>query len=268
MNLLTKSFERTAETPQPESFGVEIKWYDPSKSFYLCQALSSGLEYSMISDDNEQATPFMYCKDFIQDAIQGRLLNRAQSVYSFSYDPAAKEQPTLKEARFALGNSGDPSMGEKIIGVLDFLNQFEDKLKFEKTKILPISNPPRKYMASGTWLIIGSVKWLRCPILLSMYTLLVRVGFSHKFNTDCMETIENIASNKLKCYQPQDYPKIIAAKESIKKIIENGDENIFPGSMADNYPEKILISTMHNTCGIIGWSNGATKKIMPSWHKY
>jgi hypothetical protein len=221
----------------------------------------------LLSDNDEQASPFMYCKDYVQDAIQGRLLGRAQAVYGFSYDPKAKAQPSLTNARFILANSSDPDMEKKIPNLLDFLHQFEEKLGIPRTKVQRATDPPKKYIASGAWVITGSDRWLKSPIMISLYTLLLRVGFSHEPGTHFFETIKSVVSGKIKPYQSADTSRMVGAIGGIEKILAKGDQVIWPNEMKENYPAKIEVYNMHNTCGIMGWTSGSTKSIMPEWHK-
>ena len=46
---------------------TKIKWLE--KPAALAQIYGSGLEYCFISKDGKQCCPFVYCKDFLQDAI-------------------------------------------------------------------------------------------------------------------------------------------------------------------------------------------------------
>ena len=61
-----------------------IFWDETFRSSCLNQAISSGIEFCMISDDDYQCSPFMYCKDYIQDAYQGLLKKKKRSIYGFT----------------------------------------------------------------------------------------------------------------------------------------------------------------------------------------
>jgi hypothetical protein len=49
---------------------VEIKWLKTLTSSRVGQVYSSGPEYCFISDDMQQCHVMVYCKDFLQDAVQ------------------------------------------------------------------------------------------------------------------------------------------------------------------------------------------------------
>lgn len=233
----------------------------------LSQAISSGLEFCFVSDDNHQCTPFAYCKDYLQDAIQGRLSNSSKSIYGFHYSPSAKHQPSLKKLKLAIANSSDSRLREKISTSLDFMHQIESALKISKTKMSECEGPPKKaYIAGGVWLVEASRRWLYSPVMVSMYTLLLRVSFSHVAGTPFMATINDIIAGKLGAYQPNDRNQLDRAKKGIELILNKGDRKIFYKKIEKNYP-KVDVYTMHNSMGICSFSEGRTATHVPHWHR-
>jgi len=242
-----------------------VKWFEGSQP--LTQALSSGLEFCFLSEDNRQISPFAYCKDYLQDAIQGHLLKKRRSIYGFTYDPKIDPPICLNNTRILVANSTDSALGSKIPNCLDFLHQIEKKLRLVKTVVSECQSPPLKYIRSGVWLFKGSCRWMKSPPMISLYTLLIRLGFGHKIGTPYQEMIDGVISGKIPAYQFVDSGRLLHAKNGIDRILKIGDQKIFGRKIENNYPRKIRIGTMHNHLGIIGFSTGESKNHIPVWHK-
>jgi len=244
---------------------TEIKWL-PTKNSKPCQIYSTGLEFCFINDEKEQCHEFVYCKDFLQDAIHAFLNDRVATIYSFKYDP--KKMPALCLAQTLLGvcNAQDKDFMSKIPNVLDILNQIESKLKLKKSKISICSNPPKAYK-TGVVLIQGSSRWQEAAPMISLYTLLIRLGFVHKKGVEYEKTFQSIISGKTKPYQTYDADYLKSSKKSIDKILDKGYRKIFYSDIKRNYPSDLDIDMLHDDCGIVGLATGDAKHAVPGWFK-
>ena len=236
---------------------------------YLSQAVNSGIEFAFVSDDMHQCTPFVYCRDYLQDAIQGVLTNKKKTIYGFKFNPQDEHLPSVKKTQLIVCNSIDKSFHKKMANCLDFLNQIETKLKIKKTKMCLCNTPPLKYKAGGVIFISGSKRWINSPPMISFYTLLIRIGFGYnpKKHGDYKKFINGIVSNKINPYMSVDHSRLKNASAAIDRIFNNGDRCIFHKAMEDNYCDKIALSVMHNSCGIVGLSLGNCRTQMPRWYK-
>ena len=238
----------------------KIKWFPENKHTGLSEAVSGGPQFSLVSDENEQVSQFCFCKDYLHDAIYGHLNKKSVSIYGFFFDPKNNPAPSIKEAKILTGNSSDPKFREKVPNCIDFLNQFEKALGMKKlTCFFEVSKPPVKYSAGGVWLVCGDKRWVNSPPMLSLYSLLIRIGFGHKIGTPFMDTIKGIESRKITPYQSCDYNRISGSTKIIEKILKKGDEDIFGTEIEKNYPNEISVSTMHNYCGIMGLQSETCK---------
>lgn len=243
----------------------KIKWYDKSKQC-LNQALSSGVEVAFASPDNEQVSPFAYCKDYLQDAVQGFVHQKKKTIYGFSYNPEVHAPLCLEKTKLLVTNSNDFDFSFKVKNCLDFLNKFEKQLKIRPTKAYLCFNPPLKYIRPGVFLFEGSGRWMKSPPMVSLYSLLIRLGFGHNMELTHMETMEGIVKGKINAYQSVDGDRLKNAWNGIKRILEKGDRPIFKGKMKDNFPADIDVSCMHNNCGIVGFSSEYMKHKIPHWY--
>ena len=158
-------------------------------------------------------------------------------------------------------------MREKIPNCLNFLHQIEKNLRMSLTVARECSNPPHKYALGGVWLFESSKKWLISPPMVSLYTLLVRVGFSHPIGANYQDTIKKIIDNQIKPYQWEDKSRLSGGKSGIDYIFKHGVSKIFHRNIKDNYP-RVRVNTLHNDFGIMGFARNATKKYVPYWHRF
>ena len=139
------------------------KWYDQSK-LRLSEEFKTGLQFALLSKDYEQCCPFVYCRDFLQDAVQGYVQKVKRKIYAFSYDPDVDHPIYTKKLRLLLTNSKDNQLGNKISNCLDFIHQIEERIGIKiKTKISECVNPPQKYEKSGVWILEADRRWLASP---------------------------------------------------------------------------------------------------------
>lgn len=244
----------------------KIEWYDGVVP-KLRQSMASGLEYSFLSANNKQIFPFVYCKDYLQDAISAFFANKKRSIFGFVYDPAVHEPIVVDKTSLLIANSNDKDLESKIENCLNFLYQVEDHLKMTRTIVEKVENPPYQYLLGGVYFFEGSKRWMNSPPMISLYSLLIRIGLGHKINTFFKDTIDNIINGKISPYHVPDKLRLKDSKKGINLILDKGDEYIFHEKIEDNYPAKIKVRTMHNTLGIIGFSVGKSNKYMSSWKR-
>lgn len=230
---------------------VNISWLEKSDTS-ISQIYSNGLEFAFATK-NEQCTNFVFCKDFLHDCVWSVLHKKTISPYGFRYDPKLKPIE-LNRARLLVTNSDDTLMENKIEGCQDFLNQIEKKLRIFRTKISKCENPPDNYKKSGVYLFRGSGMWLNSPPMISLYSLLIRLGFCHKIGDDFVTTMDNIQNGKTTPYQSNDKMYLIKSREGIDAILNLGYRKFFYKQTVKNYPNTVDMMTMHNHFGIVGFT--------------
>jgi len=248
-----------------EDNSVEIGWLSYKNG--LSQVYNSGLEYSFVSKDNKQCCPFVYCKDFLQDALMAVHHQCPVNIYGFEYIAQSCEPICSEKTRIAITNAKDSKFSEKIPAMLHFLRQVERKLKLIRTTSLRVNNPPSKYAKCGVFLLEGSSRWMLSPPMISMYSLLIRIGFVHTIGDSYEKTIENVAKGTVNPYQSNDKVQIEKAKSGIEKILKYGYAKLFWKDIVKNYP-KVNTSSMHNYFGIMAFSEPKNPYKQPKhWHR-
>ena len=278
MKKTEKKSKKVVSKKKPKK--VSIKWVKSPKYGGLSQSFSTGLEFCLVSDKNHQCSPFMFCKDYIQDAMHGVVNSMDRSIYGFSYKTTQKHHPSIQKAKFVVANSSDSSMRDKVPCCLDFIHQIEEVLGIdEKTEILEAlevtdKTPAwlKKYFKCSIWSVEGSARWLISPVMISLYTLLIRVGFAHEIGKTFKETINDIMSGETKPYTNCDTTRLKGAIKGINIILKRGDKKVFFKTMKANYPRGLSMNDIHNTGGIVSFANErkgseSHKKLMERWHK-
>lgn len=247
---------------------MEITWLAERQG--LAEIYSSGLQYAWLSEDNKQACPFVYCKDFLQDALQGLIHGESKGIYGFNYNPKNHPPLAISKIRLLIANQSDRSFSDKIPAVVEFINKFEAKLGINKTKTIAssIDNPPKSYEKCGVWVLESNRRWLIAAPMLSLYTLLIRVGFTHKLGNTYEETVNDLINGKSKSYQRNDREYLTSSQKGIERIVKYGDKKVFFLKLENNYPKATNVSNMHNNYGIVSFSNDNASSYQPKhWHR-
>jgi hypothetical protein len=254
----------------------KIAWHPKTRK--LNQIAKEGLEFALVSDKYEQIHQLVWCKDFLQDVYHGFLNNSISEIYGFKYDPAECCAVSLDRTRMIVTNWKDKELGDKLKkGVLPLLHEVEDALKMSKTIMEKCGSVPPRYGRSGVWLLDSSKRWFKAPPMISLYTLLIRVGLVKEEGDSLETTIEKIKNGTVKCYyseqKEQDKHQLKRAEKGIKEILKHGDRRLFYPDPKLNYPpvqngkKDISIYTIHDHCGIVAYSEGYTKSNFPYWHR-
>lgn len=261
---------------KPKQLTKNIVWHP--KIFSISQVPKEGMEYALVSANYEQIHQLIWCKDFLQDCLYSYLNKKHIEVYGFKYNPKKDFPVYLQKTRIIVANWQDQEFKSKLLNnCLPFLHQIEEKLKMKKTEIFQCSKVPPLYRKSGIWLIEGSRRWMRSPPMLSMYSLLIRIGMMHNPKNTYRKTIEGISKGKIPPYydqQSRDKGVLHRAIAGIDEIIKYGDAQIFHRNLKSNYSDEKLkkqgkelcVYTIHDQGGIVAFSEGKTAKIFPDWH--
>jgi hypothetical protein len=197
-----------------------VEWREHKSG--ISQVYSTGLEYAFLSHDYKQQLPWVYCKDFLHDAIFSLLHNTHLSLFGYTYNPNQDPKPNLRRMRLMVANASDKNFGDKIPAAIDFVNQVEKVMKVPSmSRVFSCPNPPKRYANCGVYLFSGSGKWLLAPPMVSMYTLMVRSGFAHTTGESYKETIDKIINGKIPGYQSSDAHQLKQGLPGIEGFISD-----------------------------------------------
>jgi len=248
-----------------------VNWKKDKSLAEIYQIYSKGMEFAFLSARNEQCNQFVWCKDFLQDMIYACLNEKWIDIYQFRYNPYIDPKPCMDKIRLLVANANDSKFRIKIKNSLDLVNQAEERLSMKKSILRECWSPPENFRKSGVWLFEGSKRWLNSPPMLSLYSLLIRVGCAHTVGISFEKTINDIINGDVKPYQKKDALWLKHAKPGIEKIFRIGDRKIFLRNTKENYP-NLPIDEMHNQLGINGFSadmqdiTQGRSVAVPYWH--
>lgn len=243
---------------------IEIKWLENTNSGSYFN--TGSIEFCLVSEKNEQIFAFVGCKDYLQDIVLSFIRNKPGTVAS-NYNIATSPKIDLKKLRLLVLDTGNKFMKDQLPNSLDIIHQIEKHLKIRKTKIFEISNPKPTYK-NKVWYYSASRRWISSPVMLSFYTLIVRISFSHEKGIPFKETLEKIIEKKIYPRLLIDQQRVHDGKKGIDRILKFGDKEIFYQNMKRNYPD-VGLGTSHNNLGICGYSSSPTsiKTMLPRWFK-
>tara|TARA_Y100000034_G_scaffold86053_1_gene103161 strand:+ start:7804 stop:8583 length:780 start_codon:yes stop_codon:yes gene_type:complete len=246
---------------------VKIVWPKTQLGGYS-EVYSSGLKYALCSDKNEQATGFVWCKDFLQDAYLAYFNQGKQSIYGFSYSFSTDRPLSTQSTKLLLANRSDKRFHAKMKKARDFVNQVEKELKMvKKTVLYQATDPPKAFEECGVFLMEGNKRWHLSPPMISLYTLLIRVGSKHlKKHGTWRDTCQMMIDGKVSPYQSSDREQIQTAMKGIDHILKHNDRTVFGKDVKKNYPNGIATHSMHNDSGICAFSNGYNSGTFPGWY--
>ena len=231
---------------------VTVKWF--ANPNYLHEIYSSGAAFSLVSDNNEQCHQPVYCKDFLQDAISSQVTAKKVSIYGFKFDPKINPKISQKKLRILFSNDLDKEFVQKSQQCLNFLHQIEKRLGFQKTKMIDVANAAAEDLVGRTTIFEADKNWMLCPQMVSLYTLLMRVGMAHKVNNDFQQTVFGVKSGKIPPYQKNDKTYMAGGLVAFQTIVAFGPKFIFGGTIKSNFDNKKTdIHTWHNHTGITSW---------------
>ena len=232
---------------------MDINWMADRAG--IAQIYSQGLEYAFVSEDGRQCHPFVYCKDFLQDAVWGQLHNKAAGIYGFSFNPAAMPPVYLERFTILLRfNRRDTFPKEIISNTLPLLHMIEKVKGYEPCTIDSVG----KFQGTGSevFLLSADKRWLHAPPLLSFYTLAIRVGLTYDGST-LEEFFSKVKDGKVSCLSGNDRSYTTSALKITDKLLKTSEQDLFGGEMAKNYPPGINISSLHNSTGVVASSGGS-----------
>lgn len=224
------------------------------------------MEYCWISQDFQQASRFVMCKDFLADAFWANLYGKTTEIYDFEYDSSKWAKIDMTCCRLGVANQSDAKFYEHITGALDFINQIAKMLRLKTSQVIRCSNPPDRYK-SGVFVFENSAMWLNSPPLLSLLSLVIRIGMIHKKGNRSTDTFRNVLSSKIH-YGRDDTIQLKEARQGINLLLSLGYRKHFYKDNRKNWPAKADVEDIHEHCGIVGFSNGDSESIVPKWHRF
>lgn len=246
------------------------------ENYRTSQIYSMGFEFAfftLIKGVWEQACTFVYCKDFLHDAVWAMINKKAWSIYGFKYNPAKDLPLDLNHCTMAFRNTQYKGKEEefhaKLESCREFLNGVEKKLGFAPSQVHRV-----EHEGGPCWLIIGDKAWQHAPPLVGFYTLFIRLGFFHEAGRSVEETLELAKTGKIKLPGNSSYAghrdaSYIKQAWSGLQVLFKHRLGVFHSKMEENYPPDLpqTAGSLHDNLGPVAFSNKTPKSAMPRWYE-
>jgi len=235
-----------------------VKWF---KDAHLDQIYSKGLEYAFFNEAGEQCHPFAFCKDFLQDAVWATLNKAAAHLYGFSYEYGVNPPLDLKQTRLGLRMKGAKGFAGSCTKALSFIQTMEKDFDFQPSTMTSLGCFLNS--KSEVLVFVSDQRWLHSPVMLSLYSLALRVGLTYEGGS-WREHFEEPKD----CVNLGDRDYNASAKRGLNKLLGKDLTKVFAPKFEDNYPKDCGVKAMHNCSGIVSFAKGQIDhKVKGKWSK-
>ncbi len=199
-------------------------------------------------DGNKQCHQFVKCRDFLQDALRTSLTGVASKIYGFEFD--VKKNPPIDNRKTRMiirSNMADKEFEKVILKAEKLLHHYEHMAGVVSTSI---SKNGKDYI------LCSSNFWMFSPVLISLYTLLIRLGeydlnFTKFDNVSLLKAYDTLAKSTK---TDNEVSYVRSVKAYIHKIVINS-HYVFTTLRKNNYDDiyfkDATIHTFHNDSGIV-----------------
>ena len=242
-----------------------IKKWKEDKS--LSEIYHKGVQFALVSKDGQQIHPFVYCKDFLQDAIMAYINDSSASIYGFTYSKKSNATIDMSSTRIALRHKNkDPEeMRKRARKAWRFVRAVEKEMGFKPTELVyggefpsPSVNKTsaakkkdKEDFKIDVWVFVGDKMWQFSPTLISLYSMLLRMGLSYNRLKTPGGWRDHYNNGKFLTQNDRSYSR--RAKPKLNEIIGKDPKTVFAPTLKENWPE-VNVSEMHNYSGIVSFA--------------
>jgi hypothetical protein len=231
-------------------------WTSPS-SVYVPSFLDQ-VQFGFVSENASIVGRTHSCRDYLIDLLI-RQINGAD-FYTLDYVHQLGPRVCLMQMRLSVirRNIHD----DDVERTLDLVHQMEDLLNIRpRSMVRTLKFSDSNFGPIMLWL--GSKEWLIAPPMVSLYSLLIRVGQWHivgnKWDQTWSDCIQTERSSR-------DWTNLSSGRLGIDRLIGDGIVATFGTDIKRNYP----LTEDHNTHGYYGLSSFTSKSckhLCPHWYK-
>ena len=252
-----------------------VKWFehkDPLSEIY--QHFGMVFSFANMTDMIEQTHPWVKCRDFLHDAVRTTLTGKKSDIYGFKYVKGINPDIPTDKTILLLSepNITDSKSFRKILNNgIRLINHYENLIGESLSTIRKVSGEPEG-KHKHVWLIEGPKFWITAPYLVSLYTLLLRLGpesikVTNKEET-MIKTFGNVVSQKRNVLT-NDIKYLTTVGKYIGSIVKNHKKltEFNEIGFSKLYYEDVGISSFHNFSGVLSlckmstWSKQLNLKV-------
>lgn len=244
---------------------MKVTYIPDAKLPYLNQIKHNGCEFATFKKENEenkQLGNFYRCIDYRNEELYGSFYRTRAAIYGFVFS-GDKVQIDFNNVNSLIRNPLDLNFKNKLEQVKQFINSFEDEMGIEKTTIELAENQSEE--KHDVLVAVGSKDWLVSPQMLSLYTFMLRIGFSGDEKLNWRELVEKIVEGKVEAYcGQQDKNRLIVLDKHFNNLVNNQWKEVWPEDKDLKYymPKGTSMNFIHSYSGIQSWFGGSWEKII------
>lgn len=218
-----------------------------------------GVYYSLVSspkDGREQCTRFLSCRDYIHEIVRAHVQKNGR--LSCYYTPDENPPIDMERLRLLIANDYDyeeaKDFKKKLFNAKKIINFYEEIANWGRSKITTVTHEIKK----NAWLLTGPKEWMSYPNLLSMVTLILRIGIKYgpiefKDNKTLEEMYKGIIDKHDKKGAGYEYHDISYLKQCYKRfyLIAKHHKILFTLPLEEAYPPNGSGNDFHPQGGIV-----------------
>ena len=211
---------------------------------------SSGCRMAWLTPKNEMCHQWVFCKDFLQDAVAALRHDTKAGIYGFYFDPKVNPHPDIDyDPRIAVTYDDTPyDLASGMNSSVALLNYFEQKWGWKKSTVTHEKDEPISvFHLSPNWIAFG-------PVMLSLCTTLIRQGVSYTGSN-----LEDVLSGKLVCpiIDNQEQKRLASVTAKIPEWWNKLSPYWFNVSDQKQIYDSSNISNLHNYSGYLTFFTGS-----------
>lgn len=231
------------------SKALEVSWFDQKNLAEEYQNVR--MQFAFLSspkDGNKQCHSWAFCRDFLHDAVRTQTIGVNSSIYGFAFEKGKNPPVDLIRTRMLvrqdkLDKKDIPGFEKKLKAALKLLHHYETMAGVSLSKFQKVDDKKL-----NVWAFSSPGMWMKAPQLVSMYSLLLRLGdkeLKFKDNEALRKALKKQSEAK---GNDKDSRYLKNCWDKLDLVIKN-KAKLFP---KDNYKlyKDIDISLFHNRSGI------------------
>jgi len=155
-----------------------VKYFAPENT--LSEIYSNNqYRFAFLSPDNRMCHQWVFCRDFLHDAVSNFINKTSFGIYGFKYE-SSNPPISLNKTRILVGHDrvAEGDMRVYLGDALKVIHLFEKAMRFtSRGEIVECGLVVDEYHKLQTVFVFeGSRFWMKSPYMISLLTLLLRVG--------------------------------------------------------------------------------------------
>lgn len=228
---------------------LKVKWFKQTDLGEIYQNVR--MQFAFLSspkNGSKQCHSWAFCRDFLHDAARTQAIGTASNIFGFKF--IKNENPPVDMVRTRMLVKQDklekkdiPIFEEKLKASLRLLNHYEKMAGISLSKFQKVDDEKL-----NVWAFNSPGMWMKAPQLVSMYSLLLRLG-DKKFKFKDNEALRKVLKKQSET-KKNDKDSIYLKKcwDKLDLVIKNKDK-LFPKGTYNAY-KNIDINKFHNSSGI------------------